>query len=32
MSALGVHMMYWGDADCAAMIVRSLYGIERILS
>lgn len=31
-SALGVHMNYWCDSDCAALILRSLYGIEHKLA
>lgn len=32
MSALVVHMMYWGDSDCASMVIRALYGIEHFNS
>jgi hypothetical protein len=27
-SAMGAHMKYWSDADCNALVVRSLYGIK----
>jgi hypothetical protein len=27
-SSIGVHMNYWSDRDCSAMIVRALYGID----
>jgi hypothetical protein len=28
LSALGVHMNYWPDQDCAAFILRELYGLS----
>ena len=28
LSALGVHMNYWQDQDCAAFILRELYGLS----
>jgi hypothetical protein len=28
LSSLGVHMNYWSDVDCNALIVRSLYRIK----
>lgn len=31
-SSISVHMTYWGDSDCSALMVRALYGIEHRLS
>jgi DDHD domain len=28
MSSIGVHMSYWWDSDCSALMIRALYGIE----